>query len=41
MPVIILSKMSVWFSYPEEEVYRELTAKLQQYQGETDTVSAC
>ena len=25
----------VWFSYPEEELYRDLTAKLQQYQGKT------
>lgn len=31
--------MSVWFSYPEEEVYRELTAKLQQFQGKTDEMS--
>lgn len=27
--------MFVWFSYPEEELYRDLTAKLQQYQGKT------
>ena len=27
--------MFVWYSCPEEELYRDLTSKLQQYQGKT------
>lgn len=28
--------LCLFFSYPEEELYREVTAKLQQFQGKSE-----